>query len=330
MKKAIAAALCLCLTFCLGACSGKDEGLTEVSLCEVTHSVFYAPLYAALELGYFEEEGLDITLTNGGGADKVMTAVLADQADIGLAGPEACIYVLNEGRENYPVIFSQLTKRDGSFLVGRKDVDFSWDMLKGSTIIGGRKGGVPEMTLEYVLRQNGLEPGQDITVDTSVQFDMMAGAFTGGNGDYVTLFEPTATEIELAGKGYILTSIGTESGEIPYTAFFASKNYIKENPETIQSFTNAIAKGLEWIAESGSAKVAQVLSPQFPDTDLDILAKVIERHIEIDAWNNELIMKEDSLERLETVMEQAGELDERADYDILVDNSFAEKALAGK
>lgn len=330
MKKAIAAALCLCLTFCLGACSGKDEGLTEVSLCEVTHSVFYAPLYAALELGYFEEEGLDITLTNGGGADKVMTAVLADQADIGLAGPEACIYVLNEGRENYPVIFSQLTKRDGSFLVGREDVDFSWDMLKGSTIIGGRKGGVPEMTLEYVLRQNGLEPGQDITVDTSVQFDMMAGAFTGGNGDYVTLFEPTATEIELAGKGYILTSIGTESGEIPYTAFFASKNYIKENPETIQSFTNAIAKGLEWIAESGSAKVAQVLSPQFPDTDLDILAKVIERHIEIDAWNNELIMKEDSLERLETVMEQAGELDERADYDILVDNSFAEKALAGK
>ena len=167
-------------------------------------------------------------------------------------------------------------------------------------------------------------------VDTPLAVGMMAGAFTGGNGDYVTLFEPTATEVELAGKGYILTSIGTESGEIPYTAFFASKNYIKENPETIQSFTNAIAKGLEWIAESDSAKVAQVLSPQFPDTDLDILAKVIERHIEIDAWNNELIMKEDSLERLETVMEQAGELDERADYDILVDNSFAEKALAGK
>ena len=215
----------------------KQEETTVIRLSEVTHSVFYAPLYAAMKLGFFEEEGLEVELTNGGGADKVMTAVLADQVDIGLAGPEACIYVLLEGREDYPVVFAQLTKRDGSFIVGRTDGEFKWDDLRGKTIIGGRKGGVPEMTLEYVMKQNGVIPNVDAVVDTSVQFNMMAGAFTGGNGDYVALFEPTATEVELEGKGYILASLGQESGEIPYTAFFASKSYIAENADTVQSLT---------------------------------------------------------------------------------------------
>ena len=221
MKRFLCGVLAVLLPAAMCAC-GTQETAT-VRLSEVTHSVFYAPQYVALEQGFFADEGLKIELSNGGGADKVMTAVVSGQADIGLAGPEASIYVAQQGKEDPPVIFAQLTRRDGSFLVGRSDGPFRWEDLRGSTIIGGRAGGVPEMTLEYVLRQHGLTPGEDVTVDTSVQFNMMAGAFTGGGGDYVTLFEPTATEVEQAGKGYILCSIGQESGEIPYTAYFANR-----------------------------------------------------------------------------------------------------------
>lgn len=327
MRKTIAILLGLLMVSGLfTACSGQ-EAATTVRLNEVTHSVFYAPMYAALKLGFFEEEGLEIELTNGGGADKVMTAVLAGQSDIGLAGPEASIYVLAEGREDHPIVFAQLTKRDGSFLVGREDTDFDWSDLKGSTIIGGRKGGVPEMTLEYVMGQKGVIPHVDAVVDTSVQFNMMAGAFTGGNGDYVALFEPTATEVELAGKGYVLASIGQESGEIPYTAFFAAKSYISKNPEIIQSFTNAVAKGQKWVMEHSAAEIAKAVSDQFPDTDSDVLTMVAQRYKDIDAWNDTPVMKKEALERLETVMEAAGELDEWVDFDTLVDNSFAEKTV---
>ena len=327
MKRLITLGLGIALLAALASgCGGKGE-VTNVRLNEVTHSVFYAPMYVALELGLFAEEGLNVELTNGGGADKVMTAVLAGQADIGLAGPEACLYVFNEGREDYPVIFAQLTKRDGSFLVGRVDEDFTWENLRGKTIIGGRKGGMPEMTLEYVMRQNGVIPHQDAVVDTSVQFNMMAGAFTGGNGDYVTLFEPTATEIELEGKGYVLTSIGQESGEIPYTAFFASQSYMKNNSATVQSFTNAVAKGQKWIQEHTAREIAEALADQFPDTKLDVLTLVAQRYKDIDAWNKVPVMKQESLERLEDVMETAGELDRRVDFDKLVDNSFAEETM---
>ncbi|MFR1050413.1 MAG: ABC transporter substrate-binding protein [Oscillospiraceae bacterium] len=326
MKKRIALVLSLVLTISLFTACGRRETSTKVRLNEVTHSVFYAPMYAALKLGFFEEEGLDVELTNGGGADKVMTAVLAGQADVGLAGPEACIYVLNEGREDYPVVFAQLTKRDGSFLVGRTNGPFLWENLKGSTVIGGRKGGVPEMTLEYVMRQNGVVPSQDAVVDTSVQFNMMAGAFTGGNGDYVALFEPTATEVELEGKGYVLTSIGQESGEIPYTAFFAAQSYIENNPEVIQSFTNAVAKGQKWVQEHTAKEIAEAVADQFPDTKLDVLTLVAQRYQDIDAWNETPVMKQEALERLETVMETAGELDQRVDFAVLVDNTYAEEA----
>lgn len=328
MKRLIALGFSMVLLVTLiTGCSPKKEEVTTVRLNEVTHSVFYAPLYAALELGLFAEEGLNVELTNGGGADKVMTAVLAGQADIGFAGPEACLYVINEGRENYPVIFAQLTKRDGSFLVGRTDEDFAWENLKGKTIIGGRKGGMPEMTLEFVMRQNGVIPHQDAVVDTSVQYNMMAGAFTGGNGDYVTLFEPTATEVELEGKGYVLTSLGQESGEIPYTAFFASQSYIKNNADVVQSFTNVIAKGQKWVQEHSAKEIAEALVNQFPGTDVDVLTLVAQRYKDIDAWNTTPIMKQESLERMETVMETAGELDKRVDFNKLVDNSFAEKAI---
>ena len=327
MKKLICCLLAMCLLLPLWGCGTQNEH-TVVRLNEVTHSVFYAPQYVAMSQGFFAEEGLAVELTNGGGADKVMTAVVSGQSDIGLAGPESCIYVYNQGKADYPVIFAQLTKRDGSFLVGRTDEDFSWENLRGKTIIGGRKGGMPEMTLEYVMAQNGVVPHADAVVDTSVQFNMMAGAFTGGMGDYVTLFEPTATEVELAGKGYILCSMGEESGEIPYTAHFASQSYMSEHPDVIQGFTNAIAKAQRWIAEHTDREVAEAIADQFPDTSIDLLEKVMARHRESDAWNATPVMEQQALERLETVMEHAGELarEDWVDVDRLVNNSFAEKA----
>ena len=322
---------CLLLLGTLLCGCGSNGALTTVRVNEVTHSVFYAPQYVAMSLGFFEEEGLQIELTNGGGADKVMTAVVSGQSDIGLAGPESCIYVYNQGKDDYPVIFAQLTKRDGSFLVGRTDEDFSWENLRGKTIIGGRKGGVPEMTLEYVMGLNGVVPHVDAVVDTSVQFNLMAGAFTGGQGDYVALFEPTATEVVEAGKGYILCSIGEESGEIPYTAYFASQSYMAENPEVIQGFTNAIARAQRWIAQHSDREVAEAMAGQFPDTSIDLLEKVTARHRRIDAWNATPVMEQQALERLETVMENAGELtrNEWVDFGKLVNNSFAEIAAAG-
>lgn len=327
MKKRISFFLTtlLLLPLVLVGCGSTGGGTTVVRLNEVTHSVFYAPQYVAMSQGFFAEEGLEIQLTNGGGADKVMTAVVSGQSDIGLAGPESCIYVYNQGKEDHPMIFAQLTQRDGAFIVGRTDEDFSWENLRGKTILGGRKGGVPEMTLEYVMAQNGVIPHVDAVVDTSVQFNMMAGAFTGGMGDYVALFEPTATEVEQAGQGYILCSIGQESGDIPYTAYFATQSYMTENPDIIQGFTNAVYKAQQWIASHTDREVAEAIAHQFPDTSLDLLETVTARHRRINAWNTTLVMEESSLERLETVMEHAGELsrEEWVIFDELVDNRFA-------
>ena len=329
MKKRISLLLAslLLLSLLLCGCGGR-RSTTVVRLNEVTHSVFYAPQYVAMSQGFFADEGLEIQLTNGGGADKVMTAVVSGQSDIGLAGPESCIYVYNQGKEDYPVIFAQLTQRDGAFIVGRTREEFSWDNLRGKTILGGRKGGVPEMTLEYVMAQNGVIPHVDAVVDTSVQFNMMAGAFTGGMGDYVALFEPTATEVEQAGQGYILCSIGQESGAIPYTAYFAAQSYMAEHPDVIQGFTNAIYRAQQWIAKHTDREVAEAIAGQFPDTSIDLLETVTARHREIDAWCATPVMEQASLERLETVMEHAGELsrEDWVDFDALVDNRFAAAA----
>ena len=327
MKKGICVVLAalVMLSAVLCGCGQEPKDLVTVRLNEVTHSVFYAPQYVAMELGFFKEEGIAIELTNGGGADKVMTAVVSGQSDIGLAGPEACIYIYNQGKDDYPRIFAQLTKRDGSFLIGRTDEAFSWENLRGKTIIGGRKGGMPEMTLEYVMKQNGVVPHVDAVVDTSVQFNLMAGAFTGGQGDYVTLFEPAATEVVNAGQGYLLCSIGEESGEIPYTAYFASQTYLQENGDIVAGFCRALHKAMTWIETHSDEEVAQVMLPQFPDTDLAVLTAVTARHREIDAWNTALTMEQSSLERLEAVMTEAGELSENewVDFDSLVDNSWA-------
>ena len=326
-KISAAAVSLLCLIVMAAGCgtkAPKNDG--KIKLCEVTHSVFYAPLYATIELGYFNDEGLDVELINGGGADKVMIAVITGEADIGFAGPEACIYTYLEGQKDYPKVFGQLTKRDGSFLIGRTDEEFRWENLAGKTILGGRKGGVPEMTLEYVLKQKGLQPGVDVTVDTSVQFDMMAGAFVGGTGDYVTMFEPTATETEAAHSGYVLASIGEESGEIPYTAFFARQSYLQDQESKVSRFTAALTKGMEWVSAHDAQEVAQIIRPQFPGTSVEVLANVVQRYKDIDAWNSDLCMQPESLDRLQAVIQEAGELKERVDFQKIVDNTWAEKA----
>lgn len=327
MKKIAAISLVLALLIgVLGGCAGDTGDLAKVKVSEVAHSVFYAPQYVAMSQGYFEEEGLEVELLNGGGADKVMTSVLTGEVQIGLAGPEACIYVHLEGSEDAPKVFAQVTNCDGAFLVGRTEEDFAWENLKGKTIIGGRKGGVPEMTLEYVMKQNGVEPHVDAVVDTSVQFNMMAGAFTGGNGDYVALFEPTATEVELAGQGYILCSIGEESGEIPYTAYFASQSYLRDHADIVQRFTNAIAKGQQWVENHTDLQVAMAIQDQFPDTDLAVLEQVAARYRQIGAWKTVPTMEQEDFDRLMDVMEAAGELESRVDFDQFVTNEFAEKA----
>ncbi|MCI8353206.1 MAG: ABC transporter substrate-binding protein [Clostridia bacterium] len=306
----------------------SDNTLKKISVNEVTRSVFYAPQYVAIAKGFFAEEGLEIELTTGQGADKVMTSVLAGQSDIGFAGPEAAIYVYNEGKEDYSQVFAQLTKKDGSFLVSKTDTDdFKWTDLKGKTVIPGRKGGVPYMTLEYVLKKNGLNPKTDLILDDSIKFDLMAGAFTGGTAEYVTLFEPTASMTENAGKGYVVASVGEAAGEIPYTAYFAKKSYIEENSETIQKFTNAIYKGQVWVKEHSSREIAEEIKDFFPDTDVELLANVLQSYIDIDAWNENPILKEESFNLLQTVMEEAGELKTRAPYEKVVNNSYAEEAM---
>ena len=305
---------------------GKET--VTIKLNEVTRSVFYAPQYAAIANGYFEEVGIKIDLATGQGADQVMTAVLSGQSDIGFAGPEASIYVYNEGKEDYTEVFAQLTKKDGSFLVSREEnADFEWSDLKGKTVIPGRKGGVPYMTFEYVLKQNGLNPQTDLVLDDSIKFDLMAGAFSAGTADYVTLFEPTASQVESAGKGYVVASVGEAAGEIPYTAYFAKKSYIAENSEMIQNFVNAIYKGQQWVETHTAREVAQAIQSFFPDTDLDVLETVMQKYKDIDAWNETPYLTEESFNRLQTVMTEAGELTQKAPYDKVVNNTYATKAV---
>lgn len=306
----------------------KANKTTLVKVNEVTRSVFYSPQYAAIALGFFEDYGIEVELTNGGGADNVMTAVLSGQSDIGFAGPEASIYVYNEGKEDYTEVFAQLTKRDGSFLVSREPTsNFSWQDLKGKVIIPGRKGGVPYMTLEYVLKQNGLDPAKDMVLDDSISFDLMAGSFAGGNADYVTLFEPTASLTEEAGIGYIVASVGEESGEIPYTAYFALKSYIKNNEELIQNFTNAIYKGQKWVESHTAKEIAEKIVDFFPDTDVDTLGASIQKYKDIDAWSKTPVLTEEAFEKLQDVIQEAGELEKRADYTKVVNNKYAKEAI---
>mgnify|MGYP001658804422 CR=1 FL=1 len=328
LQAALAAAL---VALPLGGCAPRQETgeLRTIDVCEVTHSVFYAPQYVAMSQGFFAEEGLSVELTVGQGADKVMAAVLSGSVDIGLAGPEASIYVMEEGRQDYPQVFAQLTQRDGSFLVGREPKeDFQWEDLRGSHLLPGRKGGVPYMTLEYVLQEHGLVPGEDLLFDDSVDFSMMAAAFAAGTGDYVTIFEPTASAMELQGQGHILASVGQAGGEIPFTAYFAAGSRLAEEPELFEGFTRAVYRGQKWVEEHSPEEVAEVLQPYFADTDPAVMISVVENYKAIDAWAHTPVMSRPGFEKLQDIMQQAGQLKERVSYDDLVENRFAEAVTA--
>ena len=325
MKKIIATFIALLITITpFTACKEKDGGLTTVRLNEVTHSIFYAPLYIAIENGFFKEEGLNVELTNGGGADKTMTALLSGDADIGLMGVEATVYVYLEGKKDVPKIIGQLTKRDGSFLVSRTpEPNFKWEDLEGKEIIAGRTGGVPAMTFEYVVNKHGLFNGQNVTLNNDVAFNLMGPSFEGGIGDYTTLFEPTASEYQKAGKGYIVASVGEESGEIPYTAFTAMTSYLQKNGETIEKFIRAMYKAIKYMLETNDEVLAQSLIKQFPDTALSSITTSLASYKKIDAWMTHMAMTETAFNNLQYVMENAGELSRRVDYTAITDNSFA-------
>ena len=307
------------------ACKDEDKVKT-VHLNEVTHSVFYAPLYLADALGYFTEENIELELTNGGGADNVMASVLSGDADIGFCGPEAALYVLVGGSTDVPTVIGQLTKRDGSFLVSRNpEPNFKWEDLKGKEILAGRKGGVPAMTFEYVLNNHNLQNGVDLTLNYDVAFNLMVSAFEAGTADYCTMFDPTAYEYEAAGKGYVVASVGEASGEVPYTCFIAKDSWLKKNADTAEGFLRAVTKAVKYVQETPSLKVAPHLTAYFESVSVETLAASIERYRSIDAWRSELSMTEDSFHRLQDIIDNAGELSRRATLTELTNNSYAKK-----
>lgn len=327
MKRCVAwCLLVLMLLFSCVAC-GKEEGLRQVTINEVTRSVFYAPLYVAATKGFFEAEGMQVEIVTGGGSDKSMTALLAKEADVALMGPETGIYVVNQGQKDHPMIVAQLTKRDGSFLLGREAGAFDWEQTRGKAIIGGRPGGMPYMTLLYVLRQHGLEPGKDVEVISNIQFNLIGGAFEGGTGDYVALFEPLASQFEALGKGHILANMGLESGEVPYTTFMVRPETIEKDAKFVTAFVRAIYKAQKWVQTASDEEIAAAMQPYFPDSDLATLAAVAKSYRATDSWTQDPVMTEDSFTRLQDIIEGAGELTARVALPDLVDNSFAEAVM---
>ena len=330
-KKFIAAALAavLAVSALPAAVSAEEkEELTEVTLNEVAHSIFYAPQYVAIEEGYFEEEGLKIDLVNGFGADKVMTAVISGEADIGFMGAEASVYAYQEGATDPVVNFAQLTQRAGNFLVAREEMpDFQWSDLKGKKVLGGRKGGMPEMVFEYILRKNGIDPQKDLTIDQSIDFGSTAAAFTGDDSaEFTVEFEPSATALEQEGAGYVVASLGVDSGYVPYTSYSAKTSYMEEHPEVIQKFTNGLQKGMEYVQTHTPAEIAAVIAPQFPETDLETITTIVTRYYEQNTWKENLVFEKESFELLQDILEESGELKERVDYDKLVTTAYAQKA----
>lgn len=334
--------LSILLTFVLlssilvSGCGAKSEsgGQTKkVILNEVAHSIFYAPMYVAIEEGYFAAEGIDLELVTGYGADKTMTALLTGEADIGFMGSEASIYTYLQGAQDYAVNFAQLTQRAGNFLVSRTPIDdFSWENLKGTYVLGGRKGGMPQMVFEYILKMNQINPDTDLTIDTSIDFGSTAAAFAGakegdaGYADFTVEFEPHATSLETQQKGYIVASLGVDSGYVPYTAFSARKSFIDENPDVLLSFTKALQKGMDYVANHSADEIANVIKPQFPETELDTITTIVTHYQTQDTWKEDLIFTEESFTLLQNILMEAGELENYVSYSDLVTCTFAEKA----
>ena len=297
----------------------NNNDLTKVKVAEVTHSVFYAPQYVAIEKGFFKEEGLEIELTLTAGADNVMAAILSGDSDIGLSGSEATIYVYNKGEKDYPKTFAQLTQKDGSFLVAReKNDNFTVEDLKGKYIIGGRLGGMPEMTLEYILKQNNIDPKNDVTIDTSIEFASMAGAFIGGTGDYVALFEPTATKVVNEGYGHKVALLGTLTDNVPYTAYNARKSYLENNKNTIIKFEKAIQKGLDFIHNNSADEITKAIENQFPDTAYEDIKTAVESYLKVDAWPNTTKFTKESFDHLQDIVIEAGLLEKKVSYKDLI------------
>jgi len=311
----------------MAGCKKKDDYI-EITLNEVAHSIFYAPMYVAFEEGYFEDEGLKVNLVNGLGADKTMTALLAGECEIGFMGAEASIYVYNQGAEDYVVNFAQLTQRAGNFLVSRDlNEDFKWENLEGKTVLGGRKGGMPQMVFEYILKNKGMDPQKDLNIIQNIDFGLTSQAFASGQGDYTIEFEPAATALELEGVGKVVASLGVESGKVPYTSFSARKSYIEKHPDVIQKFTNAIQRGMDYVQSHTPEEIAKAISGQFKETDEKTLVLLVKRYYEQETWRDNLIFEEESLNLLQDILELAGELDNRVPYENIVTTEFAEKAL---
>ena len=333
MKKKFLAGLLVfgMLILSLGGCAKEPvngTGLMGVTLNEVAHSIFYAPMYVAMEEGYFEEEGIELTLVTGFGADKTMTAVLTGEADIGFMGSESTVYTYAGGTEDYVVNFAQLTQRAGNFLVSREPIDhFSWDMLKGKNVLGGRAGGMPQMVFEYILKKNNIDPAVDVNIDQSIDFGSTAAAFSGGDADFTVEFEPHATALEQKGDGYVVASLGEDSGYVPYTAFSAKKSYIEEHPDIIQSFTNALQKGMDYVQNHTPEEIAEVIAPQFEETDFETLTAIVERYYNQNTWKENLIFEEDAFTLLQNILEESGVLEERVPYEELVTTTFAKEAV---
>ena len=336
MKKIICillAASLLVLSGCGSSNSGTSDGdstLTPVTLNEVAHSIFYAPQYVAIENGYFEEEGINLTLVTGFGADKVATAVVSGDADIGFMGSESSIYIYHQNPDDYLVNFAQLTQRAGNFLVSRKPVEnFQWDDLKGSYVLGGRAGGMPEMVFEFILKKHNIDPTTDLTIDQSIDFGSTAAAFTGSSSpaDFTVEFEPAATTLEQEGAGYVIASLGEASGYVPYTAFSAKESYIQKNPEIIQGFTNAIQRGMDYVQSHTPEEIAKTIQPQFKETDLATITTIVTRYYNQNTWKSDLVFERDSFELLQDILDSAGELEKRAPYDKLVTTEFAQNAI---
>ena len=321
--------LCAAFLFGCGKEGEKQESAngTKVVLNEVAHSIFYAPMYVAIEEGYFEEEGIDITLITGFGADKTMTAVLTGEADIGFMGSESSSYTYLGGTDDYVVTFAQLTQRAGNFLVSREPVEnFSWSMLKDKDVLGGRAGGMPEMVFEYILKKNNVDPQNDVRIDQSIDFGSTAAAFSGGQGDFTIEFEPHATALEQKGDGYVIASLGEDSGYVPYTAFSARKSYMEENPDTIQKFTNALQRGMDYVRSHTPEEIAKVIKPQFEETEESQITMIVERYYAQDTWKENLIFEEESFILLQDILEDGGELSQRVPYEQLINTEFAVKA----
>ncbi|MUV39258.1 putative binding protein YtlA [Lentibacillus sp. JNUCC-1] len=327
MKKGIKYILLLMTAlFILASCQTQEN--TSITIAEVTRSIFYAPQYVALEKGFFEEEGLDVELQTTWGGDKTMTTLLSGGADVALVGSETSVYVYGQNPKDFAVNFAQVTQTDGTFLVAKEEKpNFSWDDLKNSTFLGQRKGGMPQMVGEYVLKQHNIDPHQDLDLRQNIDFANIPGAFVSGDAEYVQLFEPTASVFEKEGKGHVIASFGEQSGKVPYTVFMAKESFLEDNSAHAEAFTRAVYKAQQWVEENSPEEIAKVIQPYFEDTELDMIASSVERYKKQGSFATDPILDEEEWDNLKAIMDEAGELPEEAPYDVLVNTEIAKEVM---